>query len=54
MAFETRFPWLAKINALPIRDVTSDREYAEFMKSVVSYQHPDHDTAHWPPQDRNG
>ena len=23
-----------------------------FMRSIVPHQHPDHDTAEWPPQDR--
>jgi len=53
MALGTRYPWLDRINSLPVRDFASDAEYAAFMKSVVSYQHPDHDTAEWPPRDRN-
>jgi hypothetical protein len=53
MSLDTRYPWLLGINDLPVRSVTSDPEYAEYLKSVVSYQHPDHDTARWPPQDRN-
>ncbi len=38
-----RFPWLSRLTTLRARDLTSEAEYSEFMKSVVSYQHPDHE-----------
>jgi hypothetical protein len=38
-----RFPWLLRMTTLRVRDLNSDAEYSEFMKSVVSFQHPDHE-----------
>jgi hypothetical protein len=35
--------------ALPTRPVGADAEMEAVKASVVSYQHPDHDTAEWPP-----
>ena len=33
----------------PMRDGSADPEYADYLASVVSNQHPDHDTEVWPP-----
>jgi hypothetical protein len=49
MAMGAQFPWLWRLDALDIRDQASDPEYANFLATVRSYQHPDHDTAVWPP-----
>jgi hypothetical protein len=40
-----RLPWFAELAALPERP---DSE-APWLATVVSYQHPDHDTETWPP-----
>jgi hypothetical protein len=30
----------------------ADVASAPFLATLVSYQHPDHDTENWPPEDR--
>jgi hypothetical protein len=37
---------------LPVRAVETEPEAEAFKASIVSYQHPDHDTAEWPPRQR--
>jgi len=41
-----------QLPTLPTRAV--DAAQAAFNESVVSYQHPDHDTVAWPPEERHG
>ena len=36
------------LSSLPIRDTQALPEVAAFLASLVSYQHPDHDTDRWP------
>lgn len=38
------------ICALPVRAEGAEPKEESFKASVVSYQHPDHDTAEWPPK----
>jgi hypothetical protein len=45
---DKRLPWIDQLLEKPSVS-TSDME--AFFASVVSYQHPDHDTATWPPED---
>lgn len=45
---EARMPWFATIAALP-GSVTEDDIPADKMQQLKSLQHPDHDTAEWPP-----
>jgi len=40
------------VNDLPSTRTDEDTEALEFLARVVSRQHPDHDTPHWPPQSR--
>ena len=40
----SRLPWLDELAALPVR-TQGEAYYA----SISSFQHPDHDTDHWPP-----
>jgi hypothetical protein len=47
MDVASRMPWFADLAGLPVRP---DSE-APWLAEVVSYQHPDHDTASWPPTD---
>jgi hypothetical protein len=47
---EAILPFVDDIPALPHRDTLDDPESAEFLRTMVSYQHPDHDTAAWPPE----
>ena len=39
------------ICALPMRPVGAEPAQESFKASIVNYQHPDHDTATWPPKD---
>ncbi len=52
MAMPGQFPWLWRLDAIAVRDGSADPEYANYLASVRSNQHPDHDTAEWPPQGR--
>jgi hypothetical protein len=45
-----KLPFVDGIAALPTRLPGEEPEAAAFHASIVSYQHPDHDTAEWPPQ----
>jgi hypothetical protein len=40
------------ICTLPMRPPGSEPHIESFKDSLVNYQHPDHDTAVWPPKDR--
>jgi hypothetical protein len=46
---ETRLPWFDTLPGLPTRSEAEATKVADFYASIVSYQHPDHDTAVWPP-----
>jgi len=39
------------LGALPARNFEQGSAEATFMAGIVTHQHPDHDTAHWPPED---
>ena len=43
-------PFADGLAALPTRRVGADPEMEDVKARVVSYQHPDHDTAEWPPK----
>ncbi|CZT34710.1 GFA family protein [Rhizobium sp. 9140] len=42
---EARIPWVTTIFDQPVH---SDPDYYAQQESVISFQHPDHDTADWP------
>ena len=46
---EDKLPYVDDLPALPGYTSEGDPESAEFLKTMVSYQHPDHDTDQWPP-----
>ncbi len=48
---EAKLPYVDGIAALPGMYTMADQEAADFLASLVSYQHPDHDTETWPPED---
>ena len=50
MAMPMQFPWLWRLDAIDVRSDNADPEYANYLASVVSYQHPDHDTESWTPK----
>ena len=45
---EAKLPYADAVSALPNRVTEDDMEAAPFLASLVSLQHPDHDTTHWP------
>lgn len=47
---EGKLPFTDEIPGLPARDTLADANAAPFLKTLVSYQHPDHDTDVWPPK----
>ncbi len=49
LAVESRLPWFEGLASLPTRSEAEAARVAGFFASIVSYQHPDHDTAGWPP-----
>ena len=49
MGLESRMPFFADLAGLPTRTPAEQENVAGFYASVVSHQHPDHDTDAWPP-----
>ncbi len=47
---EAMLPFVAHLSALPAQPTTADPVAAPFLASLVSFQHPDHDTETWPPR----
>jgi hypothetical protein len=54
LAHEDRLPWADGLPALPQRPASEAEKAAAYYASIVSYQHPDHDTERWPPDDAHG
>ncbi|PSH67979.1 aldehyde-activating protein [Phyllobacterium brassicacearum] len=51
---EGKLPYVDDLSALPGYTTEDDPESAEFVKTMISYQHPDHDTDQWPPMGPRG
>ena len=49
---EAKLPYVDGIPALPGHDTMEDEEAESFLNKLVSYQHPDHDTERWPPEEQ--
>ncbi len=49
---EAKLPYVDTIAALPGENTMADAEAASFLADLVSYQHPDHDTDQWPPEEQ--
>ena len=47
---ENKIDFVDRLHTLPGHETLEDAETAPYLNDVVSYQHPDHDTAVWPPQ----
>ncbi|ERM02728.1 hypothetical protein Q644_15090 [Brucella intermedia 229E] len=47
---ENQLPYVPKLASLPGYVTERDPESIEFVRTMVSYQHPDHDTESWPQQ----
>ncbi|GAB4526212.1 MAG: GFA family protein [Roseibium sp.] len=46
---EAKLPYADAVPGLPERTTEQDEDAAAFLASIVSRQHPDHDTDTWPP-----
>lgn len=49
VGLESRLPWTAGLAALPTRSSEEASKAAPFLQGITSFQHPDHETADWPP-----
>ena len=47
---EAKLPYVDDVPALPAHRTLEDEEAGSYLQNIVSYQHPDHDTDHWPPE----
>jgi hypothetical protein len=47
---EAKLPYVDQIPELPGEDTMADQDAVSFLSTLVSYQHPDHDTDQWPPE----
>jgi hypothetical protein len=45
---EGKRPWCDTVSGLPQRITLDDAAAAPFIDTLSSFQHPDHDTDHWP------
>ena len=50
MAVEHAMPWIGDLAALPTKDPEEEAVMQGYYASIVSNQHPDHDTDDWPPK----
>jgi hypothetical protein len=48
LARAARLPWSDGLPSLPVRSVAEQAAAAATRTDLISYQHPDHDTADWP------
>lgn len=50
---EEALPFVDDIPGLPAHETFDDMEGAGYLATIISYQHPDHDTDRWPAEDRS-
>ena len=50
---EAKLPYVDALPSLPREETMADLGSAPYLADLVSYQHPDHDTETWPPEDRS-
>lgn len=50
---ENKLPYVDGVASLPGHETLEDLEAGSFLREVVSFQHPDHDTETWPPEKRS-
>ncbi len=50
---EAKLPYVDRMHELPGEETMADITEAPFLADLVSYQHPDHDTETWPPEERS-
>ena len=49
---EAKLPYVDAVSTLPGETTEADMESAPYLAELDSYQHPDHDTETWPPEER--
>ena len=49
---EGKLPYVDSIHELEGYSTEEDPDAADFVNDIVSFQHPDHDTETWPPEER--
>jgi len=49
---EAKLPYVDNVAELPGEETMADTDATSFLADLVSYQHPDHDTDIWPPEER--
>jgi len=49
---EGLLPYVDELWKLPGTRTDEQVGAADYLKTIVSYQHPDHNTAQWPPADK--
>ena len=47
---ESKLPYVDHVPELPGEVTMADQDAADFLATLLSYQHPDHDTETWPPE----
>lgn len=50
---EGKLKWADGLAKLPKHNTMDDLDGAPFLTTLVSYQHPDHDTDFWPPEKKS-
>ncbi|ESX75561.1 MULTISPECIES: GFA family protein [unclassified Mesorhizobium] len=50
---EAKLPYVDHVHELPGEETMADVSSASYLADLVSYQHPDHDTEQWPPEERS-
>ncbi|MVA99655.1 GFA family protein [Nitratireductor sp. CAU 1489] len=48
---EARLPYVDGVHGLPGHTTLEDEAAGDFLREIHSFQHPDHDTDTWPPQE---
>jgi hypothetical protein len=48
LATDARLAWFDQLHTLPTRSAEDQAKVAPFYASIISNQHPDHETAQWP------
>lgn len=49
---EAKLPYVDAIHALPGETTDADADSSPYLRELESFQHPDHDTDQWPPEER--
>lgn len=50
---EAKLPYVDDVPSLPGEETMADSQPAQYLKTIVSFQHPDHDTQEWPPKEES-